>query len=288
MSWAKVKKINSNMSKSLDTLITEVKTALTTLIQGVTTNVNTQVQNVNTNVNTQTQSVTTNVNTNVNTKVQGINNHLNDLKYQSIRIITATGTFKPEKTGKYKVICVGAGGAGNSYRSNDSAHALASGGGGGVSIKTLRLLSTTSYNVTVSTTASFTHESGSLTATAGSTGTPSNTTGGTGGTASGGDFNYIGTNGTSFYANTSSNKRICPSPGSVGVFISDLSRSVESTWLIINAEYGTCQIRYGNSILGYGGAGSAVADINDSSKMESVTVSGLPAAVIIVPIEMEG
>lgn len=217
-----------------------------------------------------------------------LNEQMRDVKFQPIRIVTSTGTFKPEKTGLYKVICVGAGGDGNNYRSSDSAHALASGGGGGVAIKTLRLLSTTSYNVTVGTTASFTHESGSLTATAGSTGTPRDVIGGTGGTASGGDFNYTGTNGSSFYANTSSNRRLCPSPGSVGVFISDLSRSVESTWVIINPEYGTCQIRYGDSILGYGGAGSAVSDLNTDPKMETVIVDGLPAAVIIVPLEMEG
>lgn len=283
MSWAKVKKINSNMSKSLDTLITEVKTALTTSIQGVTTN-------VNTNVNTQTQSVTTNVttnvNTNVNTKVQGINNRLNDLKYQPIRIITATGTFTPEKTGTYKVICVGAGGNGNINRSNTTAVSLASGGGGGVAIKTLRLLSTKSYNVTVGTTASFTHENGSLSATAGSSGEAYDGNGGTGGTASGGDSNYTGTKGSSFYCNSTSNHQLCPAPGSVGVFISDLSRKEESEWVVI---YDTpCKIRYGDSILGYGGSGTAVGDYDSTKGTAYTIVNGLPAAVIIVPIEMEG
>lgn len=272
MSWAKVKKINSNMSKSLDTLITEVKNALTTSIQAVTTN-----------VNTQTQSVTTNV----NTKVQSINNRLNDLKYQPIRIITATGTFTPEKTGKYKVICVGAGGKGDTFKSTSSSTSVkvASGGGGGVAIKTLRLLSTTSYNVTVGTTASFTHESGSLSATAGSGGDASDSEGGTGGTASGGDFNYSGTNGSSHSVSVSSNKKVSPTPGSVGVFISDLSRSGESELMVILSE--VCKLRYGDSILGYGGSGNAVGNAT-SSAAEHTSAVGLPAAVIIVPIEMEG
>ena len=214
-----------------------------------------------------------------------LNEQLRDIKYQPIRIITATGTFKPEKTGLYKVICVGAGGDGNIYKSNTTASSLASGGGGGVAIKTLRLLSTTSYNVTVGTTASFTHENGSLSAIAGGSGNANKGEGGTGGTASGGDSNYVGTKGSSFYCNSSSNRQLCPAPGSVGVFISDLSRKEESEWVVIHDA--PCKIRYGDSILGYGGSGNAVGDYDSTAGTQTTTVNGLPAAVIIIPIEME-
>ena len=216
-----------------------------------------------------------------------LNEQMRDMKFQPIRIITATGTFKPEKTGLYKVICVGAGGNGEKYGSSGAnVHYIASGGGGGVAIKTLRLLSTTSYNITVGTTASFTHGSGSLTAVAGSDGDAAGEKPGKGGTASGGDLNYTGTDGSYLYVNSSKNHQICPTPGSVGVFISDLSRKVESTWVTLVNANGACQIRYGDSILGYGGGGSGVGDYYSTSAVSQV-LAGLPAAVIIAPIEME-
>ena len=208
-----------------------------------------------------------------------LNEQMRDIKFQPIRIVTATGTFKPEKTGLYKVICVGAGGKGESEQGSSYVY-LASGGGGGVAIKTLRLVSTTSYNVTVGTTASFTHESGSLSATAGTNGDTDSSAGGTGGTASGGDFNYNGSNGSYTYA-SSSNKTPTLTPGSVGVFISDLSRRGDSEWIVLDGV--THKLTYGDSILGYGGSGNASGIYNGKGTF----TSGLPAAVIIIPIEME-
>lgn len=204
---------------------------------------------------------------------KALNEQLRDMKFQPIRIITATGTFKPEKTGLYKVICVGAGGEGQaSYNAG-----VASGGAGGVAIKTLRLVSTTSYNVTVSSTASFAYGTDALTATSGDDAFSAE--GGDGGTASGGDFNYPGGNG-----DDSSGSRNIPHPGSVGVFISDLSVSKSTTRTVLGEVF---DIPYGDSILGYGGGGSSVMIDNGSSNRGTAILLGQPAAVVIVPIEME-
>lgn len=241
MSWAKVKKINSNMSKSLDALITEVKNALTTSIQSV-------------------------------------NKHLQDLKFQPVRIITTNSTFTPEKTGTYKVICVGAGGGGNYYHSGKT---VASGGGGGVAIKTLSLSKSSTYNITVGTTASFSYGSGSITATGGGWGDASDRDGWDGGTASGGDYNYTGGSGGYEYNETG----ICPTPGSVGVYLSELSQSKTTMLTVLGTTY---IVPYGDSILGYGGAGSGVFNYVSSSSYSGLATNGMPAAVIIVPVELEG
>lgn len=212
-----------------------------------------------------------------------LNEQLRDLKFQPIKIITATGTYTPEKTGTYRVICVGAGGNGASTCTSAAYYTSSSGGGGGVSIKTLKLLSSSSYNVTVGTTASFSYGSNSITATAGgnaSSGTGS-ATGGTGGTASGGDYNYPGNAGTG-----SKGHKIFNAPGSVGVYIGDLSRST-SAWLTV---VDTCfELKYGDSILGYGGSGNGFAYYKTSTSGDyaAVLTTGLPAAVIIIPLELE-
>lgn len=202
---------------------------------------------------------------------RSLDEQLRDMKFQPIRVITATGTYTPEKTGLYKVICVGAGGKGVVVESGGSY--MGGGGGGGVAIKTLRLVKSTSYNITIGTTASF---SNTLTATAGSS--PMVVSGvetpGKGGTATGGDNNFTGESGE-FYVNDYANYT-CRG-GSVGVMISDLSRhhfSYNSNGMLHTM---------GDSLLEYGGGGAA-----SKSAGNIVGVSnGHPAAVIIIPLEME-
>ena len=209
-----------------------------------------------------------------------LNEQLRDMKFQPIRIITATGTFTPEKTGLYKVICVGAGGTGCSTATTVSTRKVASGGGGGVAIKTLELSSSTSYNVTVSETASFAYGTSAITATPGARGTTgANASGGAGGTASGGDYNYTGGNGA--YSDSVANKIVIP--GSVGVFLSELSLRKSVTRGVLNM---VAEIPYGDNILGYGG-GSTAYIFDNGDDGEEVENAGQPAAVIIVPIEME-
>lgn len=211
-----------------------------------------------------------------------LNEQLRDLKFQPVRIITTTGTYTPEKNGIYKVICVGAGGNGAAY-CRDNNYRAASGGGGGVAIKTLNLLKSSTYNVTVGTTASFSYGSNSLSATAGSNAAAGSGSAsvGTGGTASGGDYNYTGTNG-----NKDESNRAIIQPGSVGVCISDLFCS-KSAWVTVAG--GSWELKYGDSILGYGGSGNGFVCYYSTVAAEqgSSITNGLPAAVIIIPLEME-
>lgn len=295
MSWAEVFKINSNMTKPLNTLISELISGVTTLLNTVNTNVttvNTNVTNTKTlvgtvntavgNVNTAVSTSETNVksaitsardnnNSHVTTKTTEIKTQLKEMKFQPIKVITATGTYTPEKTGTYKVICVGKGGDGNVGTITDPSH-VAGGGGGGVAIKTMSLSASTTYNVTVSSTASF---GNILTATAGSKSSKSGSTitAGAGGTASGGDYNYNGEPGEEEYLYS---KTTCRG-GSVGVTISDLSRSYTfGTPSGMVHMMGDCLLKYGG-----GGAASLGQDVDNDAYVST----GFPAAVIIIPIE---
>jgi hypothetical protein len=186
-------------------------------------------------------------------------------------VITENVTFKPEKTGTYKVICVGAGSNGRYIGST-----LCGGSGGGVAIKTIRLVSTTTYNVTVNDgNASF---SNILSAT---TGTIATQTGGVinhsaGGTASGGDYNFTGLKGSENSGGKNKNSR----GGSVGVTIADLSR-----WYSYTAPNGMNHVD-GDCLLKYGGGGG-VSWGSDTSTAGVFESNGYGAAVIIVPLEME-
>lgn len=209
---------------------------------------------------------------------RALNEQLRDLKFQPIRIITTTTTYTPEKTGLYKVICVGAGGNGG-YSNSVGSVGAGSGGGGGVAIKTIKLDSDTSYSVTVSATASFAYNSEAITATAGGYGLSN--VAGAGGTASGGDYNYTGESGSNTGTISTGTSHVPPATGSVGVFISDLTRSP-------SPDYADSKIfPYGDSLLNYGGGGTAYGYYNGSGSYGGYASVGKPAAVIIIPIEME-
>ena len=218
-----------------------------------------------------------------------LNKQIQDMKFQPVRVITATGTYTPEKTGLYKIICVGAGG--NGYCGNSSYYGGASGGGGGVAIKTMTLSSSTNYSVTVNTgTASFAYSGGAITALPGGTPTSIYITPdaiGVGGTASGGDYNFTGEDGSYTGKNIAD---IAPRPGSVGVFISDLSKPSYVVGHTFSSSYTgvpTIEYQYGGSILGYGGGGTGASYYVSSTNRGSHSKSGQPAAVIIVPMELE-
>ena len=214
-----------------------------------------------------------------NNMKKALNEQLRDLKFQEIKIITSSGTYTPTKTGLYKVICVGAGGDGYINKVTDTSDVF-SGGGGGVSISTLTLSSSISYTVTVSSTASFVYSDEiTLTAVAGGSNA--------GGTASGGDNNYSGSDGE-----ITTSDLVYLQPGSVGVFISELSQTPSAVVTLrdkISGAYSIVQcIPYGDCILNYGGGGNAIKSIAPSNGYPSkAVVTGKPAAIIIVPLELE-
>ena len=213
----------------------------------------------------------------VNNKIKKpINKLLFEKKYFPIRVITTTGTYTPEKTGLYRVICVGAGGDGF-YRTYNNNFTNCGGGGGGVAIKDMTLTSTTSYNATISTTASF---GSTLTATAGLKAVNTESAGYTqypiGGTASGGDYNFTGETGEYDTINKANNNS---RGGSVGVVIGELMSyrySLRRSGLVA----------YGDSLLGYGGGGTS-STLYENSSSTNFTEVGLPAAIIIIPLELE-
>ena len=210
---------------------------------------------------------------------KALNEQLRDLKFQPIRIITSSITYTPEKTGIYKIICVGKGGDG-SAASASNIYGGASGGGGGVAIKTMRLSSSSSYSVTVGTSASFAYTGGAITATAGGGASSWIDSAASGGTASGGDYNFTGTSGSYTRTNFTA-----PTPGSVGVAITDLIRTPPSE--IITQYQRTVILRYGDCLLNYGGAGTGAGYYASSSASGEDYRSGMPAAVLIIPLELE-
>lgn len=236
---------------------------------------------------------------------RAINEQIRDLKCTPIRVITSTGTYVPEKTGLYKVICVGAGSEGVEYfrtsGSTTATYYVSNGSAGGVAIKEIKLVAGTSYNVTVSTTASF---GNIMSATGGVTAWYNHWTGTTtssaGGTASGGDYNYTGqkgceanTYGAQIYISSSSSNFNVWTPNGNGSFVNGSSIGVVLTDI--------CQrdcllgdkttVWYGTGILGYGaGAPSWIETSKTYAQMSSdkvIIAQAQPAAVIIIPLEME-
>lgn len=185
-----------------------------------------------------------------------LNEQARDMKYCGAYVIESSRAFKPDKSGWYKVIAVGASGTpahGSSYRST--------GGAGGVAIKTIRLDANNEYSVSfASGTVSF---DGLVQATKGGDGTRNN--GGSGGSADGGDLNYYGNSGSVQSTNTG---RL--NGASVGVYIPELMRREEKETVS------------GYGILGYGASGGVVDTVDDSYEG-----TAQKAAVIIIPLELE-
>lgn len=200
-----------------------------------------------------------------------INKLIQESQYNAINVITATGTYKPSVSGLYRVICVGKGGDSYIKASSSNGNYACSGGGGGVAIKDIHLDSATSYNITVSTTASFANQ---LTATAGET--PTTSTAANGGTASGGTYNFVGEKGE-----VGEGTNVGASGGSVGVAIAELTRSNYAM------DDNCVDALFGDSILNHGGGAPCMYRYRDSRYVKFLR-TGLPAAVIIIPMVLEG
>ena len=213
-----------------------------------------------------------------------LNEQLRDMTYQMGRIVTASTTYTPEKTGLYRIICVGKGGDGTAKSTSSANPRAYAGGGGGVAVKTMRLLSSSSYEITVGSTASFAAGTTILTATSG-------TASGDGGTASGGDYNFSGTEGK-----TTTSMFAVPAPGSVGVVIMGLTNTPApaTNTLIDTSPSGENEVYclsfpYGDSVLNYGGGGTGAGFYKSANTTSSggYSTTGKPAAVIIIPLELE-
>jgi hypothetical protein len=215
------------------------------------------------------------INNNIN---KPVNKLILDTKYTPCRVINATTSYRPERKGLYRVICVGAGtGGGESVWNSSGQTSFSGGSAGGVAIKDIVLNPTQTYEITVSTTASF---SNILSATGGTSSkhtTGNGYTAGSGGIGSGGDYNYTGEVGGNVSAILSVTG--VANGGSVGVSIDVLSRRYKT------GVEGNVDMEYGESILCYG-AGGPAGKYYDTQYRERFC-EGLPAAVIIIPLEME-
>lgn len=207
-----------------------------------------------------------------------LNEQIRDIKVLPIRIITSSTTYTPEKSGWYKIICVGAGADSYGFIGSSTTSKIYTSGGcaGGVAIKVLKLSKSVSHTVSIGSSASFKYTDGGVEKTILAEGgvpgyydlsdgsSPS-----TPGTASGGDYNYTGGQ-----ASGSTSKSSAYYQGaSVGVYLTEL----------IPQDTSRNGLKYGNGILCYGGGASAQRDTYDSV----TTNEGQPSAVIIIPLEME-
>ena len=77
-----------------------------------------------------------------------LNQQIREMQYIGSYVFTSSTTFTPDKSGYYKVIVVGAGGANDEVGHGYDA-IYASGGAGGVAIKNMHLLSTQEYTIDI-------------------------------------------------------------------------------------------------------------------------------------------
>ena len=233
-------------------------------------------------------------------EVSKINEHARGREFNNSYIFegTSTKTWNVPFTGYYKIIVVGAGGTGaivNKSTGGGSQHQsyaeFAGGGAGGVAIKTILLNSSTTFQY-IPTTSQIEFKTSStvspvdMIATNGGNGTATSSTltGGAGGTATGGDFNYTGCTGTLFDGEFSGSVTGAP----LGCFISQLSKRVEK----IGFDYDSDGVHYalkatsGYSILGHGaGDGFATKSSGGVYALFSVQNEKQTGCVIVMPLE---
>lgn len=198
-----------------------------------------------------------------------LNEQMRDLKYLGSYLFVNDTSFSPDKSGWYKIICVGKGGA-----TQIDSEGVNYGGSGGVAISTLNLISTESYKITISTqqhnASSFDEK---IFAYGGGDGYSSN---GVGGVASGGQFNYNGLSGSSATSSAGAD---------VGVFIPELMKNKElitSSTLTGQTYSSTHSVSSGFGILGYGG-GQGGRKLSQYNSILSPISTG---CVLIIPLEL--
>lgn len=195
-----------------------------------------------------------------------LNHQLREMKFLGSYLFTSGSSFRPNKSGWYKIIVVGGGGDSRVVSQYDRCEIGAS---GGVVISTRKLSPSVSYSIVVTTINSiFTYnESDIMKATRGS-----NYASGIGGTAEGGDYQYNGLNG---FSQTRGNTE----GQNVGVYIPGISEKAISVGGDVTDGMATVNSGYG--ILGYGASPGA------SANPTVVGTSRDTGCVLIVPLELE-
>ena len=204
-----------------------------------------------------------------------LNKQMRDNRFLPARIIESSQDFVVERSGWYKIICVGAGGEGE-FRSN--VQERRSGGAGGVAISAKLLNKDDVIPISISQ-GTTTIQSFGMIAEKG--GDATSTKSGSGGNAYGGDENYAGLDGKP--ANEYNNNN----GAGVGVYIPELSFRNLTQTVHYDESYNynavNATLTIAPSILGYGHSSTQYSgDSPSSSYLESY--SG-PAACIIIPLE---
>lgn len=202
------------------------------------------------------------INSNLNLS---LNEQMRQLAFSGAYLFTQSASFKPDKSGYYKVIVVG---GGAEYKYNYL------GGSGGVGISTLQLDKSASYQIEIDTKGNAVFNS-LITATKGKSKGSTSSSVASGGTSSGADFNYSGLNGE--YC--SDTKGSVYNGTDVGVFVPELSRCSTNTVCFDGEAY---TVNSGNGILTYGASGGYV--YASSSDIYEQPPGG--ACVLIIPLEL--
>lgn len=213
------------------------------------------------------------INSNMNAS---LNKQLRNRELYEAWCLTSTTTFTPPVSGVYKVICIGKGADGSG-----SATSYVGGSAGGVVIGLLELSSTQSYNVTVSSNASF---SNLLTATAGAANTGGSGSGGTvydGGKRNGGSGGNVGV----YIAGAMEYPITAENVGGVGLYGGAKSSKQAHNFSTSDVWRGTVTICSSGG--GYGAGGAAGSYANKGSGV-FYSCPGGEAAVVVILIEEGG
>lgn len=197
---------------------------------------------------------------------KSLNVQMRELAFNPMYLITSGTSFTPEKSGWYRIICVGKSGGGSFSSSKQYG-----GGSAGVSISTMRLDSSITYPMTISTSPTTASSfDGTMMAYGGGNATASAY--GDGGTATGGDYNYNGKSG----AEMTEDSLYSIQGADVGVVISGLYDIIGS------AHSGKYSAYTGRGICGYGGGQGGMG--GDTIISSSIKPTG---CILIIPLELE-
>lgn len=222
---------------------------------------------------------------------KSLNEQMRENRFMGAYLFTSSATWTVPQNGWYKVVCVGKPGTTSSSfsSSNVSNFNVNIGGAGGVAIKNYEFTKNANYPITINGAQSTFNVT--LIANAGNSN-------GTGGTASGGDYNYQGTSGGSETTYVNSSHVAEFNGADVGIYIPEICFSVSkqghcsyaempqtasSSGYLYTADF---EASSGIGILGYG-ASSGFAAGNVGYSYCSVYAGKDSGCVLIIPLELK-